>query len=147
MSLEDKVLWLNDDCVFVALQEKTDKEPKMIIVNHQKGVHYTPKNESAKEMLHLLAKKTDKGKGIHYKDLKKSMLNLFTVTEQNVDEHLTKFLKKLDEKCGVLASKKEDKSIVPPAPKKEKRTAWDGDVVGGGSLCCLGYGVTYYYWP
>ncbi|MEJ2070416.1 MAG: hypothetical protein P8X58_08420 [Syntrophobacterales bacterium] len=96
MPRKEKVLWLDDNCIFVALRETASEEPRMIILNHATGQHFKPEHESAQEVLNLLVKKTERDPGIHYKDLRKSMLNLFDLDENNVDGALITFLDKLD---------------------------------------------------
>ncbi|MEJ2223823.1 MAG: hypothetical protein P8X49_01670 [Syntrophobacterales bacterium] len=144
MPRKEKVLWLDDNCIFVALRETASEEPRMIILNHATGQHFKPEHESAQEVLNLLVKKTERDPGIHYKDLRKSMLNLFDLDENNVDGALITFLDKLDD-FGVLAEGP-GRHTGRFAPERTPKP-WNGDVQPGGTLCCLGYSVTYYYWP
>ena len=145
MPRRDKVLWLDDNCIFVALREQPNENPKMIILNHATGQHYKPENDSAQEVINLLVKKTQRDSGIHYRDLRQSMLNLFNLDTDNVDGALGTFLDKLDE-FGVLAEAP-GRHTQRVARERDPKPNWDGNVQPGGTLCCLGYNVSYYYWP
>jgi hypothetical protein len=141
MPYQGKKLRLKKDCIYVQLDEKS------VVFNHQKRVHFTPQNESARMVLDLLSKNAGKdknNKGTSFDDVINQLLQTYQITRPDAEVALNAFLSEMDG-FGLL-EETPDADPVPPDPQHYPPHAGDprGHITAGGTVVTVGYVINWY---
>lgn len=139
-------LCLSPNCIFIQLDKKGDpSEPRSVVFDHHRRVHYTPQNESAREILDLLTR--SQGEAISFDVLKQYLLGQYILTDQQAEYELNIFLTQLDE-CNILGKPRGKLKVSTEIPiavvSKKPGTEALGHIRGGVTLICCGYVINRY---
>lgn len=132
---QNQLLWLRQNVLFVQICEKTPggtTVTRSLLVDLNNHRHFTPQNDSAREVLNLLANP----EGRHFHDLKAKVLSRYRVDAQTAESQISGFLQQLEDH-GILA-KSEAVRTGPQVYREVGQENWTApEITAGGSTAVV----------